>query len=384
MSEKIPPGKMFGIALLVTGNLVGAGILALPINTGLAGLIPSLVVMLIFGICMFFTAVVLGVEANESKEETFNYPSLYRMYLGPAGKWVAVLANMLILYGLLTAYLSGGTTIIKHLFDVPDAYDWVPLLILFLSTTTLALTEVSFIRKYNTALMLMLWISFAIIVIMGEFHVKPERLLYTDWTFAPVAIPIVVTAFHFHNIIPTLCHDSGWSRQIWKPTLTGMIIGFIMNAIWIQVGVGALSLIGGKASLDYAWHNQLPATVPLSNIMHSTTFLTCAMLFAILAIITSYVANGMGLLGFMTDLTKIRGKKVSAPAGGSFDIRASADHFAGQAGRLPCVAERGRRCRHSHAFRDSPRDNCDNQAPFRGDATHFRRHAAPVPLRPGS
>ena len=64
---------------------------------------------------MYFTAMVLAGEANATKQENFNYPSLYHKYLGSTGKWVAVLANLIILYGLLTAYLTGGTTIITNI-----------------------------------------------------------------------------------------------------------------------------------------------------------------------------------------------------------------------------------------------------------------------------
>ena len=38
---------LFSIAFLITGNLIGAGILALPVNTGLAGLLPALTGMVI-------------------------------------------------------------------------------------------------------------------------------------------------------------------------------------------------------------------------------------------------------------------------------------------------------------------------------------------------
>ena len=49
-------------------------------------------------------------QAAESRSETFDYPSLYEN-LGKAGKWVAIAANLIILYGLLTAYFTGGAAI---------------------------------------------------------------------------------------------------------------------------------------------------------------------------------------------------------------------------------------------------------------------------------
>jgi tyrosine-specific transport protein len=290
--------------LLITGNLVGAGILGLPVNTGIDGFIPSLVGMFLFGGAMFFSAVVLGREAVDEKRETFNLPSLYSKYLGRAGKWIAILANMLILYGLLIAYIAGGTTIITKILGISSYYTEV-LLILFAILTSLTLAGGNMIRKYNIFLMLVLWITFGLIVFIGEKHADPGRLKHMDWEFLPVAIPIIVTSFHFHNIIPNICKSLNWKMStIWKAMLTGMIIGYIMNALWIQVGVGCLPLEGGENSLVYAFRHNLPATVPMSALFASRAFTTLSMLFALLAITTSYIANGIGLLGFNRDLAE--------------------------------------------------------------------------------
>ena len=93
-----------------------------------------------------------------------------------------------------------------------------------------------------------------------------------------------------------------WQKgPIAKAMLIGMIIGFAMNAIWIIVGIGALPM-AGPDSLDQAFQANIPATVPLSQLIGSNFFITCAMIFAFLAIVTFYVANGLGLMGFIRDL----------------------------------------------------------------------------------
>ena len=47
----------------------------------------------------------------------------------------------------------------------------------------------------------------------------------------------------------------------------------------------------------------LPATIPMTDLLHSTTFATAGMIFAGLAVSASYVANGTGLFGFIKDMT---------------------------------------------------------------------------------
>jgi len=52
-----------------------------------------------------------------------------------------------------------------------------------------------------------------------------------------------------------------------------------------------------------AFEKNLPATIPLAEAMHSQLFLVLAGFFSMVAITTAYLANGMGLIGFMDDLT---------------------------------------------------------------------------------
>jgi len=175
----------------------------------------------------------------------------------------------------------------------------------FAAVTGVSITNIRVVQRYNVVLMVLLWASFAVLVIMSERHVKLPRLAHTDWLYLPSAVPIIVTAFHFHNIIPDVCHGLDWrSSAIWKTMLLGMVIGYVMNALWIQVAAGALPLTGSDVSIAAGLANDQPATVLLSKELNSSLFMTCSMLFALLAVATSYLANGTGLMGFIEDLTK--------------------------------------------------------------------------------
>lgn len=242
------------IALLVTGNLIGAGILALPMQTGGAGLFYSFLAMVVFCGAMYFSAIVLAREAVERKEDNFNYPSLYGKYLGPFGKWLATVANLLILYGLLTAYIGGGTTIIVSANSgktgAGPALTIAVTFILLAALSAFTAAGTGFVARYNQLLMLFLGLSFAILVAMGAGHVELGKMLFHDLRFLPVAVPVILTAFHFHNIIPTICKDMDWDLPaISRAMLLGMAIGFVMNVIWVGVGIGVLPLTFGSNSI---------------------------------------------------------------------------------------------------------------------------------------
>lgn len=299
---------IFIVSLLVVGNLIGAGILALPMQTGCAGLIFSTCAMVIFAIAMFFTAVTLAQEAIDAKTDNFNYPSLYQKYLGNIGKWLAIVANMLILYGLLTAYLSGGTAIISGVFNISvdnKLFHIIIILILFVILSAFTMCGTKIIAKYNGLLMVILGITFCAIVGICAFHVKPERELFFNLKFLPIAIPVILTAFHFHNIIPSICKHLEWDKKAITTSMSiGMGIGFFMNFIWIAIGIGVLPLTIGNESIVYAFQHGLPATIPISKLLNIPVFNVFATTFAIVAICTSYVANGMGLMDFNRDLLR--------------------------------------------------------------------------------
>jgi len=252
---------------------------------------------------MFYSSVILSREAVQKQQSTFNYPSLYQAYFGGVGKWVAVAANLVILYGLLTAYLTGITTIINNLFSV--ALPTVGLMLGFFAVTALiSLASVDKIMKYIAVLVVGKCIVFFIIAGSAGTHIKAANLEHQHWPFFVAAIPILVTAFHFHNIIPAICESLRWDQKtITRTMLVGMSLGFLMNATWMLVGIGVLPLDASPIGLETAFQNNLPATIPLAQAMNSEVFLLLASFFAMVAITTAYLANGMGLIGFMDDLT---------------------------------------------------------------------------------
>ncbi len=291
------------MAFVVTGNLIGAGILGLPINTGLAGLVPALAGNVVMWLLMLTTAIILSEQKSLTENENADLPTFFQAELGMVGKWITVVANMIILYGLLVAYLSGAGSILRSLFHGGSGD--VFMLIFFAVATTLTLFGMAVIRKGNALLMLLLWATFIFLVFMVGDRMETQRLAFTDWAFLPATLPIMVTAFHFHNLIPSLCRSLDFNRAaIRKAMFTGTAIGLVMNVLWTVVTIGALPLnSNGKASIVYAFQNNEPATIPLSQLIHSPLFSICALLFALLAITTSYMANGTALKSFIRDLT---------------------------------------------------------------------------------
>lgn len=286
---------------LIIGNLIGAGILALPISLGLVGATPSIIAIILYTALMLFTAYVLADEAGEAKSEHFDYPSLYGHYLGKWGKGIAIATNAIFLYGILVAYISGGTQIMSEILGITDSHIYVALAVAAVFIT-LTIMDLSIIYKYNTVLIIGLFIAFIGLIIFSVPHIQVERLSFTDWKYFGLTLPLVVTAAHFHNIIPTLCKDLKWDvKRLKDAILYGMIAAVIINTAWTFCGIGCLGREGDNGLIT-AYVNNLPATVPMSNIFNSQMFTIAAVIFSMVAITTSFLANGLGLMGFVKDI----------------------------------------------------------------------------------
>ena len=293
--------SLVGVTGLVIGNLVGAGILALPISLGLVGVVPAIISMVIYTLMMYFTAVVISDEAAESKQELFDYPSLYKKYLGNIGKWVAIITNAIILYGVLVAYISGGTQILADALGL-GAHAVTVAIVFSIILVSLTVFDLSVINKYNTVLIFILFAAFIMMIVYTLPKANMAHFTTSHYEYFGLTIPLVVIAAHFHNIIPRLCADVNWDTKLLKKAMFwGMAAAFVMNLMWTICGIGCLNY-NGENSIVSSYVNNMPATVPMGIILKSKLFTVLGVTFSIIAITTSFFANGAGLQNFIKDL----------------------------------------------------------------------------------
>lgn len=303
MAAKSAP--VFTMSLLVTGNLLVAGILALPLNLGPAGMIPAATGVVLVWALMLASAWILAGQDDLIQGESGGLPTFFGSKMGPAAKWLAVVADLIVFYGVLTAYLTGTTTILTNLFVLPVPKP-VATLAYFIIVAGLTGFGMSLLRRCNTAILLCMGLTFSALVVMTLGHVEPARALPMRWGFLPVAMPVALTAFFFHNLIPTLCREMGDRGAARRAILYGSLIGLAMNLAWTAAVFCSLPMEGPEStSLPWAYKANLPATVPLSLLLNSRIFTDIGLVFAILSMSAAFLANGTALQDFLLDLTSV-------------------------------------------------------------------------------
>ncbi|WP_027186005.1 aromatic amino acid transport family protein [Desulfovibrio inopinatus] len=291
------------VALMVTGNLLGAGILALPINLGPAGILPATVGIILVWALMLLSSYILADQKELVTGETGGLPSFFALKLGPIGKWVAVVSDLIILYGVLTAYLVGVTSILVNLFNLEQG--WVITLGFFVIVAGLTSFGTAILRRCNAVIMIVMVATFLVLSAMVLPEVDIARAMPLQWGFLPAALPVVLTAFLYHNLIPTVCRELGQDRgAVRKAMYIGSLIGLVMNLSWTVVVFCALPMEGpDNISILHAFQVNLPATVPLSKLLQSSLFTNVGLVFAILSMTAAFMANGVALLDFLKDLS---------------------------------------------------------------------------------
>lgn len=303
LKAKSPLQSKTTMCLLIIGCLTGAGILALPVQIGIAGLIPALAGMFALGACMLFSGMILAYEVVDSRDDLFHYPTLFGRYLGATGKWVAIGANALVIHGLMVAYLAGGAAVITRFLG---KYNNLPLALMLFFTVlfTVILCGKRMIHRGSSMLIVAMWVLFGLIMYISQKHVQVPRYNSIDWKFFPFSLPVILTAYWYHGIIPNVCRHLEWSfKDTIKVMAIAVLIATLMYVAWILAAIGVVPLSSGSNSLTGAFRQSLPVTVPMQHVLGGKSFLITS-LFALAALTTSYISMSLGAIGFHEDLLR--------------------------------------------------------------------------------
>lgn len=295
--------KTMTVALLMAGNTIGAGILGLPVTTGLVGAWPSLAAMAVVWLLMLATGWIIARGVIRLNRPGLDLVSLFDHSLGRWGGVTTTVVYLALYYSLQVAYLTGAGAVMGQLFGAPEYESWF-MVGFFILSVGLIMFGMDLVRRSNALLMALLGAAFIVLLFtcVGDFD--PARMERTDLVFLPGTLPILVMAFAFHNIIPASCHDLELKSG---PINTAMALGtglaLVMSAAWTVLVLGALPVESPDANnLMHAYNHGQPATVPLAGALKSKVVTIAGIVFSLVAILTSFVAMGTGLVGFVTDL----------------------------------------------------------------------------------
>ena len=310
--------SLLGGILLVVGNVIGAGILALPIATAGLGLPMALLVLVLFWFLMLIGAFYF-LEANLSLPAGSNLVSMARSSLGRFGSGVAWTCNLLVMYSLIAAYIAGGGDLI-HLnlqrlgFVVTSSYGSMLFLLIFGGIVTLGIARIDYVNRF-------LMLFKAIIFILFVFGLMPHLGLshvqfLPSLQFSSSLLIIVVTSYGFASIVPSLrSYYQSDVKKIKFIMLWGMLIALICYLVWVTLIFCVIPFQG-----QYGLQAMAASTHPVSDLQSALSealqipWITQGINgFSGICIMTSFLANSISLTDFIADgfhFYKKRGKSI--------------------------------------------------------------------------
>ncbi len=303
-------GSVVGGTLLIGGSCIGAGMLALPMITGLAGFIPSLVMFLCAWGFMTLTALLM-VEANAWFKDQVNIISMVGHSLGKWGRALSWVLYLFLFYALLVAYISGSGNLTSTFFNWSFSWElpiWIASLFFVILFGSLVYLGTRPVDLWNRVLMVGKIATYLGLVILGASYVSPKLLSYVEPGYAIYALPVLVIAFGFHNMIPTLfTYMGGDLKRVRLTILSGSLFALAIYIVWEVIVLGIVPL-DGPSGIYESLKRDDEASQAVAGIVGSSWVGMFAQGLGFFAILTSFLAQSLGLVHFLSDGFKIKTK----------------------------------------------------------------------------
>lgn len=296
--------KTVGSTLLVAGTMIGAGMLAMPLTSAGIGFGFTLVLLLGLWALLTFSAL-LFVELYQTAESDAGIGTLAEQYFGKTGRIIATAVLIIFLYALIAAYISGGGSLLKDL--LPESFgDKVSVLLFTVIFGSFIVIGTHSVDKINRVLFFVMLAAFAVVLSLMLPEIKFDNLMATpiDKALIISASPVFFTAFGFHGSIPSLNkYLDGNVKALRFSILVGSAITLCAYILWQLSTHGLLTQNEFLQILkeDATLNGLVKATFAITG---SNVIASAVKLFSTLALITSFLGVGLGLLECIEDLLK--------------------------------------------------------------------------------
>lgn len=296
--------KTIGSTLLVAGTMIGAGMLAMPLTSAGIGFGFTLVLLLGLWALLTFSAL-LFVELYQTAESDAGIGTLAEQYFGKTGRILATAVLIIFLYALIAAYVSGGGSLLKDL--LPESLgDKVSILLFTVIFGSFIVIGTHSVDKINRVLFFVMLAAFAVVLSLMLPEIKFDNLMATPIDNALIisASPVFFTAFGFHGSIPSLNKYLGGNVKALRISiLAGSAITLCAYILWQMSTHGLLTQNEFLQILkeDATLNGLVKATLAITG---SNMIAGAVKLFSTLALVTSFLGVGLGLLECIEDLLK--------------------------------------------------------------------------------
>lgn len=284
--------------------------LALPVATGVSGFLPSIVIMCLCCVAMTATALLL-LEVSLWMEEGAHLITMTSRVLGVPGKIVSWCLYLFICYASLVAYTAGGgvqlVTAFHDYFNLNITKEIGAVIFLLVFASVIYLGN-RIVGRVNAILFIAMVLAYIGLVGIGIPEVKGKFLLQREWSGSLMAVPLLLTAFSFQTMVPSLTpYLKRNIKALRWAVVGGTALAFLIYAIWQGLILGIVPVEGPNGLAEALLRGE-PATQFLREHVEGNWVCIVAEYFAFFAIVTSFLGIALGLFDFLADGLHIQKK----------------------------------------------------------------------------
>ena len=297
--------KIFNAIVMVTGTSVGSGILGLPIITSFAGFIPTMGAFLVA--CFFMTLSAFYIlDVKMQVRGSANLSSLIKATLGRPGQYVSSVMIALLLYALLCTYMMAGSAwlnvFIQPIVLIPQQVTAL-LFTLVLGGFLLASERLTY--NLNNLLGIGLLIAFIATISSGLVPVHYDFIKQGELQAILPSLPLILTTFGFSIVVPALTQYLDYEAKAIKiAIIIGSLMALLAYAVWEWVTLGNISPAHFE-TMKQAGDNGTGVILSLAQTTKGHWVAFAGRLFAVFAVVTSFLGVSLALLHFLSDSLKM-------------------------------------------------------------------------------
>ncbi|HIH2762872.1 MAG TPA: aromatic amino acid transport family protein [Candidatus Azoamicus sp.] len=223
--------------LLIIGSSIGAGALGMPIPCSLAGLIPSLIIMLLVALYMNETAkIIINLLI---KTDSDDLSLALKKNLSSKNYKLSLITYSFLFITIIAAYIAKSSTLLKTLIDTTICVN-INVNICYLiitSTMILILNSKNTQFNYTNNILTIVLISIFLLIILqsSKADINIKNIENINITNTQYVYPILITSFGFHNILSYLKNEFKNNKKNLNRSINiGVIITLILYILWIS------------------------------------------------------------------------------------------------------------------------------------------------------
>ncbi|MFZ7135461.1 aromatic amino acid transport family protein [Avibacterium avium] len=299
--------KTFGSALLVAGTTIGAGMLAMPLTSAEMGFGYTLALLFILWILLSYSALLFVEVYQKAERKDAGIATLAEQYFGMTGRVLATLSLVIFMYAILSAYVTGGGSLLAGLLPfLGDNATSVSIVLFTVVLGVFIVISTGAVDALTRLLFVIKLVAFVLVLAMMLPLVTSDNLLampLKDFLIVS-ASPVFFTSFGFHVIIPSINkYLDGDIKRLRIAIIGGTAIPLVAYILWQMAthGVFPQSEFVQIVNNDPTLNGLINATFQATG---SSLISGAVRTFSTLALVTSFLGVALSLFDCLDDLLK--------------------------------------------------------------------------------